>query len=130
MKEYLSETHKAVVSNDGVLKVWQLAPKELRITRSTPDGGLDFTIVNSENADPSDKRMLEAMNRAPLFAAGYAGNSEWNLDLDCGFQRWRGVKTSKQLSEALSNCGFDPETKKQITSACRKHKVDYVPRYT
>jgi hypothetical protein len=130
MSEYLSETHRAVVGDNGLLTVWPRAPRELRVTSSTPDGGLDTTFVNSENADPSHKKLLEGLNRAPLFAAGYAGSSEWNLDIDCGFQRWRGTKTSKQFSDALSKCGFDAATKKQITTTCRKHRVDYIPRFS
>lgn len=128
--EFVSETHKATISDEGLLVVWQLAPREVRITSSTPDGGIGVSIVDEKTAgDHSTKRLLQAMSKMPAFAAGYSGESEWNVDLDCGFQRWRGVKPTRDLSKALTNCGFSPEIKKKIMAECQKHKVDYVPRY-
>jgi hypothetical protein len=127
--EFVSETHKAIISNEGLLKVVQLAPHQLRITRYS-DKGVQVDIVDkNSNVDGATRSLLGAMSETPVFVAGWAGNSEWNVDLDCGFQRWRGVKPTKSLSKALTNCGFDTSTKKQIMSECRKHKVDYVPRY-
>lgn len=127
--EYLSETHRAVIDDEGLLKVWPVKPRELRLTKSTPDGGLAVAFVNGQAPDSPEKKLFEAMNRFPLYVAGYAGSSKWHLDVDCGFQRWRGIKTSRQVSDALSKCGFDSEAKKTIMSLCRKHRVDYVPRY-
>jgi hypothetical protein len=130
MTEFVSETHKATINDGGLLVVWQLSPREVRVTKSTPDGGVDVSIINEKSVkDTSTAKLLQAMSRMPTFAAGYAGGKEWNVDLDCGFQRWRGVKPTKDLSKALTNCGFSPRVKKKIMTECHKHKVDYVPRY-
>lgn len=128
MMEFISKTHKAIISGDGLLRVDQLAPHELRVTQSTPDG-IKVDILDKNTATGPELRMLRAMEGMPTFAAGYAGDGEWNADINCGFQRWRGVKPTKDLSKALSNCGFDAKTKKKIMAECKKHKVDYVPRY-
>lgn len=127
--EFVSETHKAIIDGEGLLVVWQLSPRQLRITSSTPDAGVSVDIVDEMTADYSTKKLLEGLSKMPAFAAGWAGNSEWNTDIDCGFQRWRGVQDTKSVSKALTNCGFDKDTKRKIMTECRKHKVDYVPRY-
>lgn len=129
-KEFISDSHTATIDDRGLLVVRQLKPREVRITKSTPEGGLSVDIVSSQTApDASTKRLLVAMSGMPTFAAGWAGNSEWNVDADCGFQRWRGMKKTREMSAALTNCGFNAATKKKIMAECRKHKVDYVPRY-
>jgi hypothetical protein len=129
MKEFTSETHKAVISSDGLLKVMQLSPHQVRVTASTPDGGVQVYVLDKNTASGADQRMLMAKDNSPVFVAGYCGGSQWTVDLDCGAQRWRGEKSSKEMSEALTNCGFDPATKKQIMSECHKHKCDFVPWY-
>jgi hypothetical protein len=127
--EFMSETHKSVVRDDGLLKVFSIAPRRFTIQHYLPDGGVTMEWVTAENAvTDSDKRLLMNMNRMPLFAATYAGGSEWHLDLDCGAQRWIGVKKTGAVSSALSKCGFDLETTKKILAECRKHKWDFVPR--
>lgn len=127
--EFISETHKATI-NEGLLVVRQVTPREVRVTKSAPGGGIDVEIATAQTTeDPTTKSLLEGLARMPTFAAGYAGDQEWNVDLEAGFGRWRGVKPSKDLSFALTKCGFDAATKKKIMSECRKHPVDYVPRY-
>lgn len=127
--EFVSKTHTATIDNEGLLVVRQLGPRQLEVTKSTTDGGISVDILDQDNASGHELRMLRAMEGMPTFAAGYAGDDGWNADIDCGMQRWRGVKPTKDLSKALSNCGFDAKTKKKILSECKKHKVDYVPRY-
>lgn len=127
--EVSSEKYRAAVDDDGLLKVFRKEPPELRVTSSTKDGGVCINFINAKNANESERTLLAHMARAPVFVAGYAGGEGWKVDLDCGFQRWRGTKTTRQLRKALGNCGFDTGTKRKILAECRKHKVEYVPRY-
>ena len=127
--EFKSETHKATISSDGLLKVMLITPRQLRVTQSMPNGGVMVTIIDKGNATGLDKKLLAAKDNSPTFVAGYSGESEWTVDIDCGAQRWRGVKTSKEMSAALTQCGFDEPTKKLIFAECHKHKCDSVPWY-
>lgn len=114
--------------DDGLLKVFPLAPRQIHIQHYV-QGQVTLEWINEETAlTASDKRLLANLNRMPLFAATYAGGSEWHVDLDCGAQRWIGTKTTRELSKALSMCDFDSETKKKIMAEGRKHKWDFVPR--
>jgi len=128
MKEFISETHKATIDDEGLLRVDQLTPRQLRVEQHSAEGVM-VDILDAKTATGPEWRMLRAMSRHPIFAAGYCGESEWTADIDCGMQRWRGSKTSKEMSKALSNCGFDTKTKKEIMAECRKHKCDHVPWY-
>ena len=128
MKQFMSETHKATISSDGLLRVDQLAPHQLRVEKHSHKG-VQVDILDLNTSSGAELKMLRAMSGSPLFVAGYCGGSEWAVDLDCGAQRWRGSKSSKEMSEALEKCGFDTETKKQIMAECHKHHCDFVPWY-
>lgn len=127
--EFTSETHRAILKEGGILDVYQLARKELRVTSSNASGGVDVAILDEEHASGSAKKMLVFANRTPTFTATYAGNREWNLDIDCGCQRWDGVKSSRELSQALSNCGFCVEVRRKLMTFCRKHKYNHSIRH-
>ena len=101
MHEYNSDTHRVVVRGDGVIEAWALAPPVLRETRSTPDGGLSFSILTKETASAADRALLVAKEKMPLFRATYLKPGWYNCDIDAGMQRWRGLKPTRHLSKAL-----------------------------
>jgi len=45
--------------------------------------------------------------KSPILAATWAGDRAVNVDLDCGAQRWNGVKTMIWLRKGLIEIGFD-----------------------
>lgn len=89
-----SKTHKAEVER-GCLKVWHQEPDVLMVTTWTPEEG------KVKETKPSPFR------RTPLFLATYEGDDYFEIDLDCGFQRWHGSKTLSEVIDALIKCGFD-----------------------
>ena len=127
-REFRSEKYVATVSDDGLITV-RNGPKVLRETRFTPDGSVDVTLKTAENSTGADLKLLQAMDRMPVFQATWAGNRQWNVDIDCGFQRFNGVKPHGQLVKALENCDFDDEQIKEIVTLGKKaKKQDYCPR--
>ena len=129
MMEYTSGTHKAVLEEGGILNVYTLARKEVRVTSSNASGGIAVSIVDEEHASGSLKEVLVHANRSPAFTATYAGNREWNLDIDCGCLRKDCVLPTKELTAALSKCGFCAEVRRKLLTFCRKHKYDYSIRH-
>lgn len=118
-----------LVESDGTLRCFSLSPRELRVTRFAPDGGVDVTLLNSQVAkDPADKKLLDWMDRTPVFAAAYRGDKEWEVDLDAGFQRWRGYKSERDVVKALRNCGLTTAEVKEIKMECHKFSDAYCPR--
>jgi hypothetical protein len=127
-REFRSEKYVATVSDDGLITV-RNGPKVLRETKFTPDGGVDVTLKTAENSTGADLKLLRALDRMPVFQATWAGNRQWNVDIDCGFQRFNGTKPHGQLVKALENCGFDQEQIKEIVVLGKKaKKQDYCPR--
>jgi hypothetical protein len=60
----------------------------------------------------------------PLLAAAYQGNSLWEVDVDCGAQRWHGHQSSQAVATALRRLGFNPT---RIMSDARKIKGELCP---
>jgi hypothetical protein len=54
-----------------------------------------------------------------LCYAYYEKDDTWACDINCGFQRWRGTKTTPQLRAILKKCGF---TKEEIRDIIKKGK--------
>ena len=126
--KFRSEKYMAVVSDDGLITV-RNGPKVLRETKFTADGGVDVTLKTVENSTGADRKLLEALERMPVFMACRAGDRQWNVDIDCGFQRFNGVKPQGQLVKALKNCGFEQGQIKEILAICKKaEKWDCCPR--
>lgn len=126
-KEFRSEKYIATVSDDGLITV-RNGPKVLRETKFLPDGSVDVTLKTAENSTGADRKLLQAMDRMPVFTACWAGDRQWNVDIDCGFQRFNGVKPHGQLVKALKNCDFDQEQIKEIVALGKTKKWDYCPR--
>jgi hypothetical protein len=53
------------------------------------------------------------------WTANWSG-SQWNLDLDCGCQRFNGVTTTRRINEALKVAGLDAAKVKAVVSAAKK----------
>jgi hypothetical protein len=48
------------------------------------------------------------------------GGSNWNLDLDCGCQRFNGVTTTKRIKQALAVAGLETADINKIVSLAKK----------
>lgn len=79
--------------------------------------------------DAATVKLLDAVNAKPLFAANWAGGTSWNIDLDCGVQRWRGVKPVGQVRTALKRCGFSVPQVKAVIAAAKRQEHEYVRYY-
>lgn len=61
------------------------------------------------------------------WTANWSG-SQWNLDLDCGCQRFNGVTTTKRIKEALTVAGLSDAEVKVVISLAKKKKHSSVGR--
>jgi hypothetical protein len=127
MKEFKSDKYLAAVTHNGLLTVTNGPPV---LHKTTYKNGVESQEeVNLENVtDSVDRRLLEYRRSAPVFEATWAGHCQWNVDLDCGFQRYNGIKTNGEVKKALKNCHFDKEQIDEIVALCKKAKWDYCPR--
>lgn len=102
--ELLSDEYSLVQTDEGSLSVYRRTPPRLRETR------IDATGVAVSYPDDSAARELNRyLASAPYFTADPRKAGEWWVDVECGFQRWCGVKTSREVSRAIRLCGFDPK---------------------
>lgn len=125
--EHMTDEFKAKIHSDGLLQVFKRSEPALQETKYH-DGQTSTKIIDKDNADKSERKMLNALARMPVFAATYAGGGEWWCDIDAGFQRWTGVKSGAALSKAMRNCGFERGLVSKIMRQCRKHKWNFCPR--
>lgn len=102
--ELLSDKYRLVQTDDGRLSVYNLTPPRLRVTRIDATG-----ITTFYPDDDSTRELNRHLASAPYFTAVCRKPGEWWVDLDCGAQRWCGVKTSREVSRAIRLCGFDPK---------------------
>jgi len=128
--EFMSEKYRAVISDDGLLTV-RNGPPVLRETTFLPDGGVDVKFLTQEDAPTKGVRDLLAYKaRSPVFVACWAGNRQWNVDIDCGMQRFNGVKSNGELVKALKNCGFSKTQIDSMLKECKTSKKwDYCPHH-
>lgn len=61
------------------------------------------------------------------WTANWSGQ-HWNLDLDCGCQRFNGVTTTKRIKEALKVAGLETAEVKAVVSVAKKRKHFSVAR--
>ena len=129
MNEYVSAKYRATVRDDGLLTVTN-GPPVLHVVHFAPDGIASEKFVTRETATTqADRDLLAAKAGAPVFLACRAEGKDWNVDIDCGMQRFNGVKSISQLRTALKNCGFSKAQIDGMLKLCRKApKWDYCPR--
>jgi len=126
--EISSSTNKLTLDeSSGEFQVWPLAPKQLHVTEYR--NGLKTRDEIETQPDASAVKLLEYVNSTPLFAANYAGDGEFNIDLDCGFQRWSGSKSEREVRLALRRCGFTTTDIKAVMLAAKVQEHRYIRRY-
>jgi len=91
-----SDTHE-LRWRDWGFDVHEKAPRQ---THTVEYRGGEKVVDKTEVAPPQ-------LQGSPLFRAAYEGDGQWDIDLDCGFQRWNGPKEDHEVAGALLRCGFD-----------------------
>jgi hypothetical protein len=108
-----SSTGYIVTPQKNGFAVTCITPSNVRITRFTQEGE-------------------EVVERRPVTEVipgyqddvfwTYCHNGEWHTDINCGAQRWRGIKTTNQIRAALRKCGFTAKEIREIMQ-CGKELV-------
>ena len=128
MKEFESSKYHAIVGDNGTLTV-RNGPRVLRETTISKNGRLRVKKITQKTApDESTRQLLANMNRMPVFCACWGGGHKWHVDIDCGFQRFNGVKANSEVLKALENCMFDQEQIDEIVALCKETKHKHCPR--
>ena len=126
--EISSQTHRITLHDeDGQFEVWPIEKRQLHVTEYR-DGAKVRDEVETQ-PDAAMTKMLNFVNSTPLFAANFAGENMFNIDLDCGFQRWNGVKSEADVRKALRRCGFRPKDAKAVIAAAKVREHSWVRRY-
>lgn len=125
---YTSDGYQVTIET-GLLKLRQRQPRTVTETTYHPDGS-----VETYHALPTDQTaaggLAAALNRMPLMAAVVDSDEPkaWLVDLDCGFQRWAGPKTNRQVRTILRKCGFAKADIDAMVKECRANPQAYCPR--
>lgn len=125
--EISSPTHRLIQADTtGEFTVWPTEKRQLQVTEYR-DGKMVREDINPP--DDATKRLLAYANSVPLFAANFAGDGRFNIDLDCGFQRWSGTKPEHEVRAALRKCGFTSPQIKTVVKAAKSSEHFSIRRY-
>lgn len=106
----------------GEFSVYRKQPAILRETR------IENGQVTVSEMPVDQHPTLKALASIPLFRGNYRGEGYYNIDLDCGFQRWNGSQSGQAVSKSFSKCGFTPVQVKSILAMARKQTNRYIYR--
>ena len=104
-------TSQFIIKVNGNLIICEFA-KEQQINITSMQNG----AVNTET-----KSFSQAFNipQVPCFTARYDRRyQEFDMDIDCGAQRWEGPKTVKEVQQALVKCGLNQIEAKNVVRTC------------
>ena len=101
-------TYTAVVV-DGLLRLLQSEERHIGVVNVAPQGTTISTLAYSS--------ISPAMAASPVLMATWAGDGYADVDLDCGAQRWNGMKSLRWIRSGLYRAGF---TKAQVDALLRE----------
>ncbi|RLG44167.1 MAG: hypothetical protein DRN81_05140 [Thermoproteota archaeon] len=127
-KTYTSDSHRAELRQDGLLAVY--SHEGPTVVETTFKDGNEHTEAATARDEGPLAELARTMARMPVFAATAADDEpgEFWLDIDCGFQRWEGLKPEHELREALCNCGFEDDEIEAMIAGCQDAPWSYCPR--
>jgi hypothetical protein len=126
--ELKSESHRLTLQEaTGQFEVWPIAERQLHVTEFR--NGQKVRDEIETNPDLAMTKLLAFANRVPLFAANFAGDGSFNIDLDAGFQRWHGTKPEAEVRTALRRCGFTLRQARSVIAAAKIEQHDWLGRY-
>lgn len=114
----MSSSGKFVIKKlgDTTIRVAPVQSSQVTSMRSTPDGGLAVERRSVREVIPG--------YQDDVFTATYAGDDEWDTDVNCGVMRWFGTKSNREIRAALRKCGFDKMTIDQVINEVKAaHKA-------
>jgi len=125
--EIITSSHRLTLcESTGEFEVFPLQERQLHVTEF--QNGVKVRDEIETDPDPATKRLLEFANRVPLFAASFAGDGYWNVDLDCGMSRWNGQKSEAEVRKALRRCGFSVTDARRVIAAAKVQQHNWIAR--
>jgi len=123
---YESDSHRAVLREDGLLLVYSLTPPTATEHKWT---GGDTTVRGAKAGDGTVLGdLLAVMATYPVLALTCGHDRvTWHVDADAGFQRWRGDQPEDEVVWALTQCGFEGPDIGAMLDYCHEHKWSYCP---
>jgi hypothetical protein len=127
MQIFESNTHRAEISEEGILDVFPLGGR--KIQEISFDGDNVTTLEHTaQDGSPILKDLLRVMDKLPLFRAAFAQNDVFHLDYETGTQRWKGYKTTGEVRKALIKCNFNVKDINYIINICKRTKHMGLPK--
>jgi hypothetical protein len=119
MQTFHSRTHRAELSEKGILEVFLEARKKIK---ETSFNGKKVTVTehSAKDGSPMLKELLTNMDNSPVFIIAFAGHGTFHIDVEMGMQRWKGYNTTSEVQKRLEKYTFDPKDIKIMLKECKK----------
>lgn len=111
-----------------------ITTKDCEITVTDGEISVDYrherevTITSNEGVERRPASQVFPGLSRNWWTVNWSG-SNWNLDLDCGCQRFNGVSTTAHVKKALRVAGVSDSDIKAIISLAKKRKHSSVGRH-
>lgn len=128
MPEFVSKTHKVIVTPDGIMEIYPVQGRTIKESIISPDGKVRIIEHTVKTESNQFRALIEELDIVPLLKAAYAGDGTFHVDMDCGATRWKGSKDIESLQAGLKHCGFTKEIAKGILKLCTKHTHEFMDR--
>jgi hypothetical protein len=126
----MKKSESVFVSPTGFVCEYDERNDEIAVRDSTPAMLVEVHIGpegTTVKRTPLDLHpTLKALAALPLFRANNAGSGKYNIDLDCGAQRWNGIKPRRDVVKALRRCGFSLDDVRKMLVRLRGHCHEYI----
>lgn len=127
MKKFISDTHRAEISSNGILDVFPLEGR--KIQEVTYNGKKVSTAEHTaKDGSPILRNLLNVMDNLPIFRAAFADKDVFHIDYETGTQRWKGYKTTAEVREALEKCKFSIKDIDFMITECMGTTHPFLPK--
>lgn len=119
MKIIKSTTHRAELSDDGILKIFLLKGKKIQETSFNGNNVKTVVEHTAKKGAPLLRNLLVAMDNLPVCCAAFATNGDFHIDCEVGMQRWKGYTTTTDMQKKLKEYNFETKDIKFIIKFCK-----------
>lgn len=113
----VERSYKFEKRDDGVLICWRMELPIIQVVTNDPAG------VNADLI----RRLQDGLAKAPVFAVGYDGGGDVQIDAEAGFQRYRGYMEKSKFLKGLKSVA--PKSHRKLWAWMKKFTPEYVPSY-
>lgn len=119
MKEYMSKTHRAKISDKGIVEVYLIGEHVIEET-SMRRKKLVTERFTASNSPRTVRPLLAVLDSTPVLQLAHAGSGNYHMDVEWGLGRRVETKQETHARELLAKYGFDEKVIEEMLDLCKQ----------